>query len=257
MTPNITINNLSIEHNDRQLVKNFSLSIEGRSSVAIIGLSSCGKTSLLRTLAGLSEPKSGFVKLSGYSPNEAIQKRWIGFLHQEPVMWPHLSVEECIKLSHQIIHASLMNQGILQKHLELFDLLDHREKYPHALSTGAKARLAIARMAVMEPLFIFADEPFANIDQIQSDILNQHLNSMSAQYGSIYIWVTHDISDALEFADIILAFSGDTSGTIDVFDITSAAWKNGFFDKNQMPNDCIGLRDKLLGFIQSKAISYE
>jgi ABC-type nitrate/sulfonate/bicarbonate transport system ATPase subunit len=219
--------------------------------IAVVGLSGAGKTRLLRTLAGLDDPWGGQVLILGAEPQQHYGSGLIGFLHQEPCVWEHLTVQRNVELAYEL-NGQLPNDQEVYSLLSLVGLSeDHdRDRYPHRLSTGGRARLALARAFAGSPRILFADEPFASLDPFRRTEMNRYLKQLQIERHCTSLWATHDIVEAMRFADAILAFDGRGGGRV-VYDDTLKTMAP-IQDPCMLEAQHISFRDEILRILSRK-----
>jgi NitT/TauT family transport system ATP-binding protein len=190
-----------------------TLSVAQREFIAVVGQSGCGKTTLLRILAGLIAPTEGHVKVAGQPlwdstkrNDEALAK--LGLVFQDANLFPWYSVEDNIALP-----LRLRGQGKserLERARELAELVGlegFERSYPRELSGGMRQRVAIARALSYNPEILLMDEPFGALDAITRDRMNQELQSIAQRTGATVVFVTHSISEAVFLADRVVLLS--------------------------------------------------
>lgn len=193
---------------DKKVIDNLNLEIPDGSILAIVGPSGGGKTTLLRTLAGLETADSGTFLLNGqaFDPaNTKNQEQVVGVVFQDFQLFPHLSVRDNITLAPKMVlkeTAEVYNQKAqhLAEQLGIESLLD---QYPFQLSGGQKQRLAIARAMAMDPEVLAYDEPTSALDSELRQQVEQLILNLKTQ-GITQIVVTHDLVFAEHIADNIL-----------------------------------------------------
>lgn len=172
-------------------------------SLAILGPSGVGKSTLLKILCGMEEADTGHILLNGKSiENWPISKRKIIYLHQHPVLLPHLNVAENILFSLKgTTIPEIQKQSQLNYWLEQTGLKGHESKRPDQLSGGQKQRVALARAMIFEPEIILMDEPFHALDHYLKEQLMDELKALFLREEMSSIIVTHDPQEALKWAD--------------------------------------------------------
>jgi NitT/TauT family transport system ATP-binding protein len=174
--------------------------------VALVGESGCGKTTLLRLVAGLETPTSGQVILAG-QPVRA-PRREVGFVFQRPVLLPWRTVLENVllpvELARQSPRVARLRALRLLTMLGLHAFAGHR---PAQLSGGMQQRVALARTLMLQPSILLMDEPFGALDAITREQMNLELLRMWRQGGQTVVFVTHDITEAVFLADRVLLMS--------------------------------------------------
>ncbi len=168
----------------------------------LLGRSGCGKTSLLQLAAGLLAPTSGQVRLQGQPP--AARRADIGFVFQTPTLLEWQSA-----LDNVLLPLSLQGRPTAadrERALALFDrlgLAGLHARRPRQLSGGQQSRVAIARALLTGPRLLLLDEPFAALDAITREELQQDLLRACREAGTTVLFVTHDLEEALFLADQI------------------------------------------------------
>lgn len=208
MTKVISIKNLSKNYNGLKVLKNINLEIKENEIVTIIGSSGCGKTTLLKILAGLIEDYDGTVKINEGFPKEAVKKNSIGIMFQNPVLLPWKNALENVKLPLDI--EGKEDKGKSDKLLSLMKLDKFEGYLPSELSGGMKQRISLARTLIYEPSILLMDEPFGSLDEKTREALNLDLlkiiNNKKIKINTI-IFVTHSISEAVFLSDKVIVLS--------------------------------------------------
>lgn len=198
----------------RRRLKSFELSIDtcfpGHGISAIFGHSGCGKTTLLRCIAGLDRAQSGRVSLGNYCWQNEQQKifvaayqRPIGFVFQEPSLFPHLSVDGNLQFAIQRIPAGSRHLKFADV-TELFGLQALLKRSIGGLSGGERQRVAIARALLTSPQLLLMDEPLAALDYDSKQTLLSCLENFHTEYAVPILYVTHSPSEVMRLAEHVL-----------------------------------------------------
>jgi iron(III) transport system ATP-binding protein len=186
-------------------VHNFNLEIEKGEIVAITGESGCGKTTLLRLIAGLEVPNSGSISI--YNQLVADDQTWVkpekrkvGMVFQDYALFPHLTVQENIAFG---LQKDIDKKQLINELLALVGLETYEKRYPHELSGGQQQRVALARALAPSPTVLLLDEPFSNLDEVLKEQVREELHQIIRQSNMTTLLVTHDTKDALTMADRI------------------------------------------------------
>ena len=171
----------------------------------VVGSSGCGKTTLLRAIAGLVPLASGSIDVGGRCvANAAVEvpteKRGIGLVFQDYALFPHLRVDENIAFGLRRLPRGECASHV-RRLLELVGLQPFARKYPHELSGGQQQRVALARALAPSPKLLLMDEPFSNLDVELRARLGAEVRQILKESGTSAILVTHDQQEAFAIAD--------------------------------------------------------
>ncbi len=201
--------NYKTESTAVEVIRGVSLKINSNESVAIVGKSGSGKTSLIMLIAGLERPNSGKIIFEGedisqYSEDRLadIRKRKIGIVFQSFYLIPNYTALENVSLVLEINKVPDAKKKSMEL-LEQLGLKDRINHFPSQLSGGEQQRVAIARSIVLNPKLILADEPSGNLDSENSKLIMGLLFKYCKQNGSSLVLVTHDQMLAKECDRII------------------------------------------------------
>lgn len=207
----LELKNIKKSFGSRTIIDGLNLSISEGSILAIVGPSGGGKTTLLRTLAGLESIDSGDFLLDGkkFNPmNLKEQEQVVGVVFQDFQLFPHLSVFENITLAPKLVlkeDKAIYTQKV-QQLAEQLGLATLLEQYPYQLSGGQKQRVAIARAMAMNPRVLAYDEPTSALDPALRQQVENLILDLKKQ-GVTQIVVTHDLDFAKNIADNLLEVS--------------------------------------------------
>lgn len=201
----LSIKNLTCQYDAQTVLESLSLEVEQGQIVCLLGASGCGKTTLLKAVAGLLPLSSGTMSLNGVTIDDGEnwlppEQRNIGMIFQDYALFPHLTVAENIAfgLKHETAQQKLLK---VEEMLGLVHLKGYGERYPHQLSGGQQQRVAIARSLAYKPDLLLLDEPFSNIDtQVRHELIRE-IRKIFKQQGVTAIFVTHSREEAFAFAD--------------------------------------------------------
>ena len=175
-----------------------TLDVRESEIVALIGGSGCGKTTLLRLVAGLDRASAGTIRLDGETilePHPAI-----GIVFQEPRLLPWLTVSDNVGFGLDG-NAAAERRARVAHALEKVGLADHARRWPRDLSGGQQQRVAIARAFVTNPKVLLLDEPFSALDAFTRASLHEHLLALWSDSRPTVLLVTHDVHEAVALAD--------------------------------------------------------
>jgi NitT/TauT family transport system ATP-binding protein len=190
-----------------------NLTVESREFISIIGQSGCGKTTLLRILAGLIKPTQGDVRAEGRSlwrgdtrDRDAISR--LGLVFQDANLFPWFSVEDNIALPLKLRGVGKVERRERAHELcRLVGLAGFEKSYPRELSGGMRQRAAIARALSYRPGILLMDEPFGALDALTRDKMNLELQSIAEKTHATVVLVTHSITEAVFLADRVVLLS--------------------------------------------------
>ncbi len=201
--PVLEICDLVVRYGEVIAVDGVDLEVPSDSLLALVGASGCGKTSLLRAVAGFEVPIAGSITIDGEIV--AAADRWIdaearrvGMVFQEGALFPHLSVWENIRYG---VRGRPDGDLQAQEALELVGLSELRRRFPDELSGGQQQRVALARALARSPRFILLDEPFAGLDAGLRNRVRQEVREILRAAEMSALLVTHDQEEALSIAD--------------------------------------------------------
>jgi ABC-type Fe3+/spermidine/putrescine transport system ATPase subunit len=208
----IELKNISYSYGNNAVLEGFDLELQANKLICLLGSSGCGKTTILRLIAGLETPQKGEVSignkclsLNGKLLVEA-HHRNIGFIFQDLALWPHFSVYKNIAFGLGERKAKNIKKTVFEM-LEFFGLQEYANKFPHQLSGGQKQLVAISRSLVLKPEILLMDEPLANIDVKLKRRILEHIKSLRNEFNLSIIYVTHDHREAFAVADEVLVLN--------------------------------------------------
>ena len=184
-----------------------SLQVRAHEFVSVIGPSGCGKSTFLRIVAGLDRPTSGEILVSGRKVTGPGADR--GMVFQEYALLPWKTTEANIEFGLRLKGmAKAERQAITQRFVDLVGLTGFETKYPHQLSGGMRQRAAVARVLANNPTVLLMDEPFAAVDAMTRQRLQEELTAITAQERTTVLFITHAIEEAVFLSDRVVALSG-------------------------------------------------
>ena len=181
-----------------QALADITLDVRESEIVGLIGGSGCGKTTLLRLIAGLDRESAGQIRLDGEvlsGPHPAV-----GIVFQEPRLLPWLSVFDNIAFGLDELSAAEKKARVTHA-LEKIGLVEHANRWPRDLSGGQQQRVSIARALVTNPKVLLLDEPFSALDAFTRASLHEHLLGLWEETRPTVVLVTHDVQEAVTLAD--------------------------------------------------------
>lgn len=239
----IEFKNVVKRFDDFVALDHVSLQIPKGSFVTLLGPSGCGKTTLMRQLAGFSEPEEGDVLVNGKRMNGLPPfKRNTPLVFQEYALFPHMTVYENISYGLKLSKTPKeeMDRRVAEM-LEMFNLVGLEKRFPKQMSGGQQQRVAFARALVMGQEILLLDEPLSNLDAKLRVEVRTELRQIQQKLGITTIYVTHDQDEALSMSDIIAVMR---KGRIEQI---GSPWEIYFRPVNRFVADFVGTVNFLEG----------
>jgi ABC-type sulfate/molybdate transport systems ATPase subunit len=207
----LTVAGLSARYGATPVLDGVDLRVERGELVALLGASGCGKTTLLRIVAGLADASAGTVDIGEQrvcDPAHRVptRRRKVGLVFQEYALFPDLTVRANVGF------APSADPDHVERLLQLAGLAPLADRYPRQLSGGQQQRVALARALAARPEVLLLDEPFANLDPTLRAELGAELRRLVAEEGCAAVLVTHDRHDALALCDRVAVLLPSPSG---------------------------------------------
>ncbi|MEM6824794.1 MAG: ABC transporter ATP-binding protein [Pseudomonadota bacterium] len=199
-------------------LRRLSLDVNEGDFISLLGPSGCGKSTALRLMAGLMPPTLGRIDWEGGQSADDL-----GVVFQEPTLMPWATVSHNVWLPFRIRGQSFRSvKDKIDEALELVGLEKFRDAYPRELSGGMKMRVSIARALVTRPRLILMDEPFAALDEMTRQKLNDDLLSLKDQIGATVVFVTHSVFESVFLSDRILVMAARPGRIISEIEVPEA-----------------------------------
>lgn len=189
---------------DKPLLKDFIYEFDNK-IYGILGKSGCGKTTLLRTIAGLMKPLDGSILIDD-QPLKRADKNDIYMMHQNYTSFDWMNCIDNILISKKIQHKKITKEDIelADKLLKQVGIYEHRNKYPSQLSGGMRQRLALARTIYVKPNVILMDEPLSALDDDTRNNMQNLIMDLHKQTHNTIIMITHSKAEANKMCDKII-----------------------------------------------------
>ena len=209
--PAISVRNITKRFASHQALDSVTLEIAPKESVVILGSSGCGKTTLLRLIAGLEIPDSGEIWLGDVQvagPGRSLlppYRRQIGFVFQDLALWPHLTVAGNLQFVLDALRVPEAERSRrIDEALKLVRIDGFAARYPHELSGGEQQRVALARALIGSPRLLLLDEPLSSMDAELRAAMRTELARIQRTLELTTVYVTHDREDAAVLADRVI-----------------------------------------------------
>ena len=211
IAPAISVRNITKRFASHQALDSVTLEIAHKESVVILGSSGCGKTTLLRLIAGLEIPDSGEIWLGDVQvagPGRSLLppfRRQIGFVFQDLALWPHLTVAGNLQFVLDALRVPRAERSRrIDEALKLVRIDGFAARYPHELSGGEQQRVALARALIGSPRLLLLDEPLSSMDAELRAAMRTELARIQRTLELTTVYVTHDREDAAVLADRVI-----------------------------------------------------
>ncbi|MEY2858110.1 MAG: hypothetical protein RLZZ74_2422, partial [Cyanobacteriota bacterium] len=210
----------------------------------------CGKSTMLRIIAGLDKPTSGMITLEGKEIRKPGAERMMVF--QNYALLPWLTVKENIRLAVDEVYKKATNAekvDSINEHLAMVNLTEAADKYPDELSGGMKQRVGIARALITRPKMLLMDEPFGALDALTKRKLQAQVLEIWENHRQAVMMITHDVDEAIYMSDrIILMTNGPEANIGEILNVPFPHPRDrGAIQKSQEYAD---LRNQALDFLE-------
>ena len=253
----IKIENLSKSFGEKVVLDNINLDIKRGEFVTLLGPSGCGKTTLLRMLAGFTQPDEGVITMEDKDIlSMPPHQRPLNTVFQRYALFPHLNVYENIAFGLKLkkVESKEIDKRV-RKALKMVSMTDYEDRDVNSLSGGQQQRVAIARAIVNQPKVLLLDEPLAALDLKMRKDMQMELKQMHEALGITFIYVTHDQEEALTLSDTIVVMSEgkiQQIGTpIDIYNEPVNSFVADFIGESNILNGTM-IKDKEVEFIGHK-----
>lgn len=230
----LNIKNIFFSYNEKLLLKNISLSLEEGEFLSIVGSSGCGKSTIIKLIAGIEKANSG-----------TIECKSTGYMPQRDLLLPWRNILDNILLPMEINKKNL-EEGKKKalEYLKKLKLDEYKDAFPSELSGGMKQRISFLRTLLTEGEILLLDEPFSALDMITKEQLQKWLLEILKKFKKSIIFITHDINEAIFLSDRILVCKNSPLDSFEEFKITPNI-------KNS-PEESMELKNKILKIIKGE-----
>jgi NitT/TauT family transport system ATP-binding protein len=201
----ILVDRLGMKFGAREVLHDFNLDIPDGQFVTLVGLSGCGKTTLLNLVAGLLKPTSGTISVDGVPIKGPGPSRAVVFQDAALLPWRTVlrNVELGLEMQHRYDKKEIRKRAL--DYINMVGLRDFAHDYPHQLSGGMRQRVNMARALVAEPDVLLMDEPFAALDAHTRETMGDELLRIWQQSRKTVLFITHSADEAIMLSDRIIA----------------------------------------------------
>jgi NitT/TauT family transport system ATP-binding protein len=187
-------------------VEDFTLAIDRGEIVTLVGASGCGKTTILNMVAGFIPPTAGEILIEG-RPVQGIEPR-CGMIFQSYALFPWLTVQENVEFGPRLKgRPRRERRELARRFIEMVGLTGFENAYPGELSGGMCQRVALCRALANDPDVLLCDEPFAALDAMTRQVMQQELLRIVHQSGQTVLFITHSIDEAILLSNRIVVMS--------------------------------------------------
>lgn len=203
---NVILKNVKKIYDKKVVIDGVDLEIKDKEFIVLVGASGCGKSTILRMIAGLEEISDGEILIGDKKVNNIHPKdRDIAFVFQSYALYPHMTVRENIAfgLKMRKVDKKIIEQKV-QEAAEILDLTEYLDRRPKQLSGGQRQRVALGRAIVRNPKVFLMDEPLSNLDAKLRVQMRSEIKKLHEKLQTTFIYVTHDQTEALTMGDRIV-----------------------------------------------------
>lgn len=237
-----------ISANKLEVLKDITIATEEHDFICILGPNGCGKTTLLKIMAGILKPSSGNILYTG----ERNSPYPVSLIFQEQGLFPWLNVIDNICFNLEMRGLSRKDRYMkAEEFVKKLGLDKFVNYYPHQLSTGMKQKVSLIRGLLMDSAALLIDEPVASLDVYSKLIVQQDIYKIWEEYKKTIIYVTHDIEEALQLAKHIWVMSSSPAKIIKKFDISP--YGPVLSEKRIIDAEVLALKKQIIGILQQEA----
>lgn len=203
---NVVLNGVRKIYDKKVVIDNIDLEIKDKEFIVLVGASGCGKSTILRMIAGLEDITGGEILIGDKKVNNIPPKdRDIAFVFQSYALYPHMTVKENIAFG---LKMRKVDKNEIEKKVkeaaEILDLTEYLDRKPKQLSGGQRQRVALGRAIVRNPKVFLMDEPLSNLDAKLRVQMRSEIKKLHEKLQTTFIYVTHDQTEALTMGDRIV-----------------------------------------------------
>ena len=236
----VVLKNVTKIYDKKKVIDNIDLTINDKEFVVLVGASGCGKSTVLRMIAGLEEITDGDIYIGDKKVNDIQPKdRDIAFVFQSYALYPHMTVRENIAfgLKMRKVDKATIEKKVLEA-AEILDLGEYLDRKPKQLSGGQRQRVALGRALVRNPKVFLMDEPLSNLDAKLRVQMRSEIKKLHEKLQTTFIYVTHDQTEALTMGDRIVVLDKGVIQQVDrpeiIYNDPANTFVAGFIGSPQM-----------------------
>lgn len=236
----VKLKNVCKKYDDKVVINNIDLEIKDKEFVVLVGASGCGKSTILRMIAGLEEISGGEIFIGDKKVNDIPPKdRDIAFVFQSYALYPHMTVRENIAfgLKMRKTPKAEIEKKVMEA-AEILDLTEYLDRKPKQLSGGQRQRVALGRAIVRNPKVFLMDEPLSNLDAKLRVQMRAEIKKLHEKLQTTFIYVTHDQTEALTMGDRIVVLDKGVIQQVDppeeIYNNPANTFVAGFVGSPQM-----------------------
>ena len=251
---NVTLKNVVKKYDTKTIINNISLEVKDKEFLVLVGSSGCGKSTILRMIAGLEDITSGEIYIDDKCVNNVHPKdRDIAFVFQSYALYPHMSVYENIAFPLKMRNLKKDEIDIKVKEAaEILNLSEYLDRKPKQLSGGQRQRVALGRAIVRNPKVFLMDEPLSNLDAKLRVQMRSEIKKLHEKLQTTFIYVTHDQTEALTMGDRIVVLDKGVIQQADkpeeIYYNPSNTFVGGFLGSPSMNFINVKINDGLINF---------
>jgi NitT/TauT family transport system ATP-binding protein len=227
--PGIAIEDLSVVfktgNGSVTALQNVSFDIAPRSFLSVVGPSGCGKSTLLKILSGVLQPSKGRILFDGRPVDKSKIQGQVGYVFQRALLLPWRTALQNVVLTMEVARRDMSKAQRVheaRRWLEIAGLKGFEDRYPHELSGGMQQRVSICRALAFQPKILLMDEPFAALDEITRETLQEELLSLWAQTETTVVFITHSIPEAVLLSEQIVVMSARPGSVLERIEVPFA-----------------------------------
>lgn len=236
----VTLRNVCKKYDSKVVIDGINLEIKDKEFVVLVGASGCGKSTILRMIAGLEEISGGDILIGDKKVNDIPPKdRDIAFVFQSYALYPHMTVRENIAfgLKMRKVDKKIIDEKVKEA-AEILNLTEYLDRKPKQLSGGQRQRVALGRAIVRNPKVFLMDEPLSNLDAKLRVQMRAEIKKLHEKLQTTFIYVTHDQTEALTMGDRIVVLDKGLIQQVDspeeIYNNPSNTFVAGFVGSPQM-----------------------